>query len=186
MGIEERTDVRQIRHKEEMYEVDVQRAAAYVLQRRTHHSELREILLIGAEVHKHDGQQQELRQRQWNDGPGHSHVVPLQCIKCAEDDDDDKQREEPLRVHDTLRLLPIAMHDVSVKKEGEVEEYLAETGVHEEIAQFRLRAAIALRPREIFRLIAALVKHQGDEKQHDDGQPRSVLPYSPNKRRDSK
>ena len=126
--------MRQVWHKQEMYEVNVQRSASDVLQRRAHHGKFREVLLVSAEIHEHDGEQQELRQRQGNDGPRHSHVVPLQRVERTEDDDDDEQREEPLRVHHTLGLLPITMHDVAVEEEGEIEKHLTQAGVHQEIA----------------------------------------------------
>ena len=134
MGVEERTNVRQVWHEQEMYEVNVQRSASNILQRRAHHGKFREVLLVGAEVHEYDGEQQELRQRQGNDGPRHSHVVPFQRVERTENDDNYEQREEPLRVHDALGLLPIAMDDVAVEEEGEIEKHLTQAGVHQEIA----------------------------------------------------
>ena len=56
IALEELTNLRQVGHKQEVYQVDVQRSPAYVLQRHAHDSKLGEILLVVAEVHEGDGQ----------------------------------------------------------------------------------------------------------------------------------
>ena len=59
IALEELTNLRQVGHKQEVNQVDVQRPSANVLQRHAHDSKLGEILLVVAEVHEGDGQQAE-------------------------------------------------------------------------------------------------------------------------------
>ena len=49
IALKKLTDMGQIGHKEEMYQIDVQRTPADILQRGTHKGHLREILMIVAE-----------------------------------------------------------------------------------------------------------------------------------------
>ena len=56
IALEELTNLRRVGHKQEVYQVDVQRSSAYVLQRHAHDSKLGKVLLVVAEVHEGDGQ----------------------------------------------------------------------------------------------------------------------------------
>ena len=59
IALKELADMGQVGHKEEMYQINVQRTSADILQRHAHESHLREVLMVMAEVHKRDGEQSE-------------------------------------------------------------------------------------------------------------------------------
>ena len=141
-----------------MNKIDVQRPASDVLQRCSHEGHLGEILMIMTEIHKGCRQQQEFGHRQRHNSPRHSHEVPLQGIHRTENHQHNQYGEEPLAVHNALGLLPIAMYDIAVQEEGEIEKHLSQTGVHQEMVEFRLGPFVALCPREILGLVATLIK----------------------------
>ena len=163
--LEERADDGQAGQKQEMDEVDVERAASYILQRGSNDCHLREIVLIMTEIHQGDNEQQEHCRCQWNDGPRHAQVMPLQGIHGAEDGHGDDDDEEPLGVHQLLGAVPIAVGYVAKEEEGHPKHQLSEAGVDQELMDVCHSAAIAFGPREIGRLIAAVVECQRDKEQ---------------------
>ena len=124
--VEEHSDGGHVGHKEEMDEIDVQRTTSDILQRCSDNSQLSKVLLIVAEIHKDDGKQSELSNRRRQIGPCKSQIVPLQHVERRHDDQHDNQRIEPFGVHDTLGLIPIAVDDVTIEEEGEMDEHPAQ------------------------------------------------------------
>ena len=104
VGTEEGTNARQIGHEQEVDEVDVEGTPSDILQGASYPGHLGEILLIMTEIHKDDGQQDKLGQRQGKVRPLQTQGMPLEHIKSAEDDDDDDERIEPAGVHYPLGL----------------------------------------------------------------------------------
>ena len=152
IALKELANMRQVWHKEEMYQINIQRTSANILQWNAHESQLGEVLMVVAEVHKCDGKQSESRHRQGNDSPRHAHIVPLQGIECTE------YGKEPLRVHYPLCLVPITVYDVTVKEERKIEGYLNKARILQEVEQVGLPAPIACCPREILRLIIGFIE----------------------------
>ena len=72
--------------------------------------------------------------------------TPFQCVERCQNDNNDDNGEEPFAVHHTLPLVPIAVHDIAVEEEGEIEEHLNKAGILQEIEQIGLSTLIALRP----------------------------------------
>ena len=89
--------------------------------------------MVVAEVHECNGQQSETRDGQGDDAPRHTHRVPLQGVERSQYHHDDNHWEEPLAVHHLLGIRPIAVYDVAIEEEGEVEQHLYERGVLQEI-----------------------------------------------------
>ena len=172
---EEQTHGRQAWQKQEMDEVDVERAAAYVLQRGSNDSHLREIVLIMTEIHQGDDEQQEHCRRQRNNGPRHAQGVPLQGIHRAQHGQHDDDGEEPLRVHQSLGAVPIAMGYIAKEEERHPEHQLSEAGVYQELVDVCHSTAIALSPREVRGLIATVVERYRDQEQHHDEYSRRPL-----------
>ena len=170
VDLEERTNARQVGQEQIVDEIDVQRAASDILQAAPYDRHLREILVVITEIHEHDGEQRELRQRQGHYRPLHTQLVPLQRVHRTENHHDDQQREEPTGVHHALPLVPIAMHDIAIEEERHIEHHLDETGVVEERRGFH--APATKRPPELMRQVARLVDTQRHEEQQGDGYPR--------------
>ncbi len=121
--VEERTDGRDVRHEEEVDEVDIERAATDILQRTADNRAAGEVLLIVAKIHKGNRQQPELSQRRGQVGPRKLEVMPLDDISGRKDDNENDNRVEPTAVHDALGLLPVTVYDVAEKEEGEMIEH---------------------------------------------------------------
>ena len=103
VDLEERTNAGQVGQEQIVNEVDVQRAATDILQAASYDRQLREILMVITEIHEHDGEQRELRQRQGYYRPLHTQLVPLQRVHRTENHHDDQQGEEPTGVHHDAR-----------------------------------------------------------------------------------
>jgi len=170
--VEERTDGRDVRHEEEVDEVDIERATTDILQRTADNRVAGEVLLIVAEIHKGYGQQPELSQRRGQVGPCKLEVVPLDDIGGRKDDDENNYRVEPAAVHDALGLLPVTMYDVAEKEEGEMIEHPLQAQVVQPLDR---RHLMSLRPRKYLGQETGLVEPQGDDEQQRDGQPRGDL-----------
>ena len=127
--VEEHADDRNVGHEEEVDEVDVERATAYILQGGANNGQLGEVLLVAAEVHEDDGEKSELGNGGRQVGPLHAQLVPLQHVEGCPEHEDDDQRIEPLGVHELLRLIPIAVNDVAIEEEGEMDEHTAQRQV---------------------------------------------------------
>ena len=166
--VEEESYRRNVGQEEEVQQVDVQRAASDVLQRGTDGRELREVVLVVAEVHEGNDKQSELRQRRRNIRPDESDIVPLQHVHRRQDDYDDDQREEPLGVHQLLRPLPVAVYHVAEEEERQELHDLDDARVVEPL---RISHLATLSPREILWQVAGLVDAQRDDKQQGNGNP---------------
>ena len=141
--VEEHTDGRHIGHEEEMDEIDVEGATPNILQRGSYDGQLGEILLIVAEIHEDDGEQSELGNGRGQIGPLQTQLVPLQDVKGGQDDQDNDHGVEPLGVHDALGLVPIAVDDVAIEEEGEMDEHTPQRQV---VNPLDMLALIALCP----------------------------------------
>ena len=121
--VEEHTDGRHIGHEEEVDEVDVEGATPNILQRGSYDGQLGEILLIVAEIHEDNGEQSELSDGRGQIGPLQTQLVPLQDVERCPDNQGNNQWIEPLGVHHLLGLIPIAVHDIAIEEEGEMDEH---------------------------------------------------------------
>ena len=65
---------------------------------------------------------------QRQDSPRHAQRVPFEGIEGGKDDNDNQHGEEPGAVHNLLSPIPIAMNDIAIEEEGEIEEQLADAG----------------------------------------------------------
>ena len=72
VSTKEGTNARQVGHEEEMDEVDVQGASAYILKGAPYPCHLCEILVIVPEIHKDNGEQDEF-------GQCHRQIGPLEA-----------------------------------------------------------------------------------------------------------
>ena len=124
MGVEIGTYLRQIGQEEEVDEIDIECASAYILQRDANGRQLGEVLLIAAEIHEGDGEQHEACQCQGDDGPDAFEHMPFQGVHGGKDDDEGEHGEEPLAVHDPLCLVPITMHDISEEEKRKIAHHL--------------------------------------------------------------
>ena len=146
IALEEQTHAGQTGHEEEMNQIDIQRATAYILQRGADDGHLGEVVLVVAEIHQGDEQQEEHGSRLGDDSPRHTQGAPFQGIHRTEDSQQHDDGEEPLRVHQFLETIPIAMGNITKEEERHPQHQLPQTGIQQELMDIGHAATITLGP----------------------------------------
>ena len=160
VGAEELAHHRQLRQEEIVEQINVERATADELQASAQGGLVGEEVAVMPEEHEHHRQQQEHRQRVGQRGPLQSEVVPLDDFERGDECEKNHYGEEPVRVHQPLRPLPIAVHEGAVEEEGEVADHLHEAGV---VHEFVWRSLVAHGPGELAWQVAGLEEAEGDD-----------------------
>ena len=162
---EEFTHHRQLRQEEIVEQIDVERTTADELQAATQDGLIGEEIAVMPEKHEYHCQQQEHREGVRQRRPLHSQRVPLDHFERGDECQEDYQGEEPARVHQPLRTIPVAMHDGTVEEEGEVAYHLHEAGiVHKRV----WRPFVTQGPGELTGQVAGLEEAEGDEEEENN------------------
>ena len=160
VGAEELTYHRQLGQEEIVEQIDVKRATADELQASAQGGLVGEEVAVMPEEHEHHRQQQEHGQRVGQRGPFQSEEVPLDDFERGDECEKNHHGEEPARVHQSLRALPVAMYDGAVEEEWEVADHLHEAGVvHKRVR----RSPVAHGPGELAWQVAGLEKTEGND-----------------------
>ena len=134
MRIEPFAHRRNFGHEDEMQQINVERASAYILQTASDKCLTSEVGSIMTETHHHDEHQGVHGQRMGKIGPFPPKQMPLEEVGATQKGKHRQNGEEPPRLEQPLGALPVAVYKIAQQEELQELECLVEGTVHHPVA----------------------------------------------------